>query len=168
MSDKFTHINEAGDVHMVDVGGKSVTEREAIAVSSVIMQTTTLEAIEANDLHKGDVFATARIGGIMAAKRTSELIPMCHPIALTHAEVTLVPVNGEEVSVVEITAIVRTTGKTGVEMEALTACSVAALTIYDMCKSVDRAMVLGETLLMHKSGGRSGNFTHPKFREIDD
>jgi cyclic pyranopterin phosphate synthase len=142
---------------MVDVTDKDVTERTAIACASVRMQPATLERIEAGGVEKGDVFAVARLAGILAAKRTAELIPLCHPLALTAVEVEL---HGDaERSSVEIAAKVRLRGRTGVEMEALTAASVAALTVYDMCKAVDRGMRITDLRLVEKSGGRSGTFT---------
>lgn len=162
MPDEFTHLNEDGQAHMVDVAGKDVTLREATAVSRLLLEATTLDRVLEGSMDKGDVFATARIAGIMAAKRTHELIPLCHPLQITHAEVVLEGRSTDGKGEIEITATVRTKGRTGVEMEALTACSIAALTVYDMCKSVDRAMVVGETYLVAKSGGRSGRFSHPK------
>ncbi len=139
---------------MVDVGGKDDTAREAIARGVVRMQPETLRMIVEGDAPKGDVLATARIAGIMAAKRTSELIPLCHPLMLSKVTVDIRPLSAD--STLEIEATVRTTGKTGVEMEALTAVSVAALTIYDMCKAVDRAMRITEIRLAEKRGGKSG------------
>lgn len=165
MPREFTHLNKDGEAHMVDVGEKDITLREAVAVSRLRVESSTLERILHGRMDKGDVFATARIAGIMAAKRTHELIPMCHPLQITHAEVSLEGRPGNDRAEIEITATVRTRGRTGVEMEALTACSIAALTVYDMCKSVDRAMVLGETYLAKKSGGRSGDFRHPQLAE---
>ena len=141
---------------MVDVSAKDATEREAVAQAVVQMQATTLRLIVENGLPKGDVLATARIAGIMAAKRTSELIPLCHPLLLTSVKVEFMPNLAD--GALRIEARVRTTGPTGVEMEALTAASVAALTIYDMCKAVERGMVIGEVRLLRKSGGRSGEF----------
>lgn len=151
---ELTHLDQAGRAHMVDVGAKDTTEREAIARGSVVMNPTTLALIMDGSLPKGDVLAVARIAGIMAAKRTSDLIPLCHPLFVTHASVTFSPdpANG----ILQIEATVRTRGQTGVEMEALTAVSVAALTIYDMCKAVDRAMRIEALRLAEKRGGRSG------------
>ena len=139
---------------MVDVGDKAVTRRRAVARGSITMAPATSSAIVAGTLPKGDVLATARIAGIQAAKRTSDLIPMCHPLMLTSVSVDLTVSDGR----VDIEAVVETTGQTGVEMEALTACSVAALTLYDMCKSADKDMVIGELALWQKSGGRSGDY----------
>ena len=153
MSD-LTHLDEQGHARMVDVGAKAETQREAVARGRVLMQPETLRLIVSGGLPKGDVLAVARIAGIMAAKRTSELIPLCHTLLLTHAAVTLEP--APEGDSVLIEATVRTSGKTGVEMEALTAVSVAALTLYDMCKAVDRGMRIGDIRLAEKSGGRSG------------
>ena len=163
MSDgKLTHLDESGEAHMVDVGEKEETEREAIARATLYVRPQTLDAIEAGGVPKGDVFAVARVAGIMAAKRTSDIIPLCHPLALTHAGVKLQGVRDSTGARIEITTMVRNRGKTGVEMEALTAASAAALTVYDMCKAIDREMVLGELFLAEKRGGRSGNFVHPK------
>jgi cyclic pyranopterin phosphate synthase len=142
---------------MVDVSGKEVTEREARARGSIRMLPETVRLIRQNLAGKGDVLGVARIAGIMAAKRTPELIPLCHGLPLTSIEVTFVV--DEEAARVEVSARARTAARTGVEMEALTAVSVAALTIYDMCKAVDRGMVIGEIQLTYKSGGKSGTFT---------
>ncbi len=143
---------------MVNVGGKDITSRRAVARCNVLMLPATSAAIASATLPKGDVIATARIAGIQAAKKTSDLIPLCHPLMLSAVTVNISVGEG----VVSIEAIVETTGQTGVEMEALTACSVAALTIYDMCKSADKSMVIGELTLWEKSGGRSGTFQRPK------
>lgn len=156
MSKKLTHLDEQGQAEMVDVGQKSETERVAVARGSVIMQPETLQLIIEGNLKKGDVLTIAQLAGIMAAKRTSDLIPLCHPLLLTHIDVSCTPNLPE--SRVDIEATVRLNGKTGVEMEALTAVSVAALTIYDMAKAVDRQMQLTEIRLAHKSGGRSGTY----------
>ncbi|MEY3558631.1 MAG: molybdenum cofactor biosynthesis protein MoaC [Actinomycetota bacterium] len=142
---------------MVNVGGKDITSRRAVARCNVQMLPATSDAITSSSLPKGDVIATARIAGIQAAKKTSDLIPLCHPLMLSAVTVNISVGEG----VVSIEAIVETTGQTGVEMEALTACSVAALTIYDMCKSADKSMVIGELALWEKSGGRSGTFQRP-------
>jgi cyclic pyranopterin phosphate synthase len=139
---------------MVDVGAKEATQREAVARGSVTMQPTTLQLIAEGGVPKGDVLAVARIAGIMAAKRTADLIPLCHPLMLTHVSLRLAP--DTATSSVQLEATVRTRGQTGVEMEALTAVSVAALTIYDMCKAVDRGMRIGDIRLARKSGGKSG------------
>ena len=156
---ELTHLNEAGHAHMVDVGAKEATQREAIARGMVTMRPETLRLIADGALPKGDVLAVARIAGIMAAKRTPDLIPLCHPLMLTHVLVELAPAPEDEAegAAILITATVRTTGKTGVEMEALTAVSAAALTIYDMCKAVDRGMRIGDIRLAQKRGGKSGD-----------
>jgi indole-3-glycerol phosphate synthase len=153
---EFTHLDAQGRARMVDVSDKKETDRVAVAGARVVMRRETLERIRAGDVAKGDVLAVARLAGIMAAKRTAELIPLCHPLALTSVEVELTCV--PETSAVEITASCRLRGRTGVEMEALTAAGVAALTIYDMCKAVDRGMVVTDLRLMRKSGGRSGDW----------
>ncbi len=152
----LTHLDEQGRAHMVDVGAKPETERTAVAGGMVTMQPETLRLIREGALKKGDVLTVARIAGIMAAKRTWELIPLCHPIALTQIDVQLT-LNDEQ-NAVMITATARTIGKTGVEMEALTAASVAALTVYDMAKAVDRAMVIGDIRLLEKHGGQHGDY----------
>ena len=151
---EFTHLDAHGRARMVDVSAKAETDRVAVAGARVVMQPQTLERIRAGDVAKGDVLAVARLAGIMAAKRTAELIPLCHPLALTSVEVELACT--PEKSAVEITATCRLRGRTGVEMEALTAASIAALTIYDMCKAVDRGMRVTDLRLLHKSGGKSG------------
>ena len=151
---QLTHLDAQGQAHMVDVGAKAETEREAIAAGRVLMQPATLALLRAGNLPKGDVLGTARVAGIMAAKRTSELIPLCHPLLLTKVAVEFE--FDEDASAVEITATVRCRGQTGVEMEALTAVSVAALTIYDMAKAVERGMVISDIRLLEKRGGKSG------------
>lgn len=156
MSNVFTHINADGNAHMVDVTEKAVTEREARAEAFIEMASTTLEMIMSGSHHKGDVFATARIAGIQAAKKTSDLIPLCHPLMLTKVEVELEAQS--EHNRVRITSLCKLSGKTGVEMEALTAASVAALTIYDMCKAVQKDMVISQVRLLEKRGGKSGHF----------
>ncbi|WP_299795665.1 cyclic pyranopterin monophosphate synthase MoaC [uncultured Shewanella sp.] len=156
MSNEFTHINADGNAHMVDVTEKAVTEREARAEAFIEMAADTLEMIMSGSHHKGDVFATARIAGIQAAKKTSDLIPLCHPLMLTKVEVELEA--QPEFNRVRITSLCKLSGKTGVEMEALTAASVAALTIYDMCKAVQKDMVISQTRLLEKRGGKSGHF----------
>jgi len=156
---KLTHFNQDGKAAMVDVSAKGVTERVAVAEGCVLMQPETLALILEGGAEKGDVLGVARVAGIMAAKRTSDLIPLCHPLALTSVAVDLVADSAR--NAVDITATVKTTGKTGVEMEALTAVSIAALTIYDMCKAVDRGMRLTEIRLTRKSGGKSGTFEAP-------
>ena len=156
MSSEFTHINADGNAHMVDVTDKAVTEREARAEAYIEMAPETLEMIMSGSHHKGDVFATARIAGIQAAKKTADLIPLCHPLMLTKVEVELEA--QPEFSRVRITSLCKLSGKPGVEMEALTAVSVAALTIYDMCKAVQKDMVISQTRLLEKRGGKSGHF----------
>ncbi len=152
----LSHIDEQGRVRMVDVTGKDATQRVAVARGVVTLRAETLAAIAEGQIPKGDVLTVARVAGIMAAKKTSELIPMCHPLNISGVEVKLTP--RQSPPSVEIEATVRIAGKTGVEMEALTAVSAAGLTIYDMCKAVDREMTVGEIRLMHKSGGKSGTF----------
>ena len=153
---KLTHLNESGEAHMVDVGGKPATAREAVAEGRIRMQPATLRLILAGGHKKGDVLAVARVAAIMAAKKTAELIPLCHPIALTRVEIELVP--DEKQNAVLCRAVTATTGPTGVEMEAITAVQVALLTIYDMCKAVDRGMTMGDIRLLEKDGGKSGRF----------
>ena len=157
MSDTLTHIDESGAAHMVDVADKDHTTRVAVAESSIKMQQATLDLIVSGNSKKGDVMGVARIAGIMASKRTHELIPLCHPLALTKVQVDL-EVDGS-LPGIRIEAMAKVTGQTGVEMEALTAASVAALTIYDMAKAVDRFMEIGPTRLLKKSGGKSGDWT---------
>lgn len=151
----LTHIDDNGAARMVDVGEKEVTRRTATAQAVVAMQPQTLSLILSGGMPKGDVFACARIAGIMAAKRTWELIPMCHPLPIEGIEIDLSPISDTEVRIV---GTLRCTHKTGIEMEALTAVSVAALTLYDMCKAVDRGMVIRDVMLLRKSGGKSGDF----------
>jgi len=151
---KLTHLNESGEAHMVDVGSKPATAREAVAEGKIRMQPETLRLIVAGGHKKGDVLAVARIAGIMAAKKTAELIPLCHPLALTRVEVELAP--DEKQSLVLCRTIAATTGPTGVEMEALAAVQIALLTIYDMCKAVDRGMTITDVGLVSKTGGKSG------------
>jgi len=153
---QLTHFDETGAARMVDVSGKAETDREAIAGARVTMAPATLRLIVDRKIAKGDVFGVARVAGIMAAKRTPELIPMSHPLNLAAVEIAFKP--DKKASCVDIRATVRTTGKTGVEMEALTAAAVAGLTIYDMCKSVDRAMTVGDVRLLRKTGGKSGAY----------
>lgn len=155
-STELTHLDESGAARMVDVGAKPETARVAVARGRVHMRPETLALIIAGDIKKGDVLGTARLAGIMAAKRTSELIPLCHPLLLDSVQVTLSPNTAEHC--VDIEATVRVSGKTGVEMEALTAVSVAALTVYDMAKAADRGMRISDVRLVHKSGGRSGEW----------
>ena len=153
---EFTHINQNGEANMVDVSGKQDTVREARAEAFISMNAETLQMIIAGNHHKGDVFATARIAGIQAAKRTWELIPLCHPLLLSKIEVNLTAL--PETHQVRIESLCKLTGKTGMEMEALTAASVAALTIYDMCKAVQKDMVISQVRLLEKCGGKSGHF----------
>ncbi|WP_259473542.1 cyclic pyranopterin monophosphate synthase MoaC [Clostridium estertheticum] len=153
---EFTHINEEGRAKMVDVSEKIDTVREAIAVGSISMKTETLEKIKNGSISKGDVLAVAQVGGIMGAKSTSQIIPMCHAIMISGCNIGF-KIDFEN-SKIEITATTKTVGKTGIEMEALTAVSVAALTIYDMCKAIDRGMVINNIMLVKKSGGKSGIF----------
>lgn len=152
----FTHFNEDGRARMVDVSEKSETCRVAVAEGRVLVNETTFELIRTGGIKKGDVLTTAQIAGIMAAKRTPDLVPMCHPLMLNGVDLKF-HLN-EQLPAVEITAEVRCTGKTGVEMEALTAVSAAALTVYDMCKAVQKDMVIERIRLMRKSGGKSGDF----------
>lgn len=156
MSDHLTHMDETGRARMVAVGHKPDTERVAVARGTVIMRPETLRLIIEGNLKKGDVLGVAQLAGIMAAKRTSELIPLCHPLLLSHIEVTCTP--DESHNRINIEASVRVNGKTGVEMEALTAVAVAGLTIYDMAKAVDKAMQVSDIHLVAKSGGQSGSY----------
>ena len=151
----LSHVDAQGRARMVDVADKDVTHRRAVAEAHIAMKPETLAMIVEGRAPKGDVIAVARVAGIMAAKRTSDLIPLCHPLPLTHASVDFEP--GEDG--IHITAVAETDGKTGVEMEALTAAGVAALTLYDMCKAVDRGMEIGQLRLLSKSGGKSGQWT---------
>lgn len=162
MSDGFTHLKEDGAAHMVDISAKAETIRVAVAAARIVMQPDTLEAIRNQSLAKGDVLATVRLAGIMAAKRTSDLIPLCHPLPLSSVavDIALAPQDTED-PYVEIRATAKTKGATGVEMEAMTAASVAALTLYDMCKAIDRGMRIEAVHLVHKSGGKSGTFNAP-------
>jgi cyclic pyranopterin phosphate synthase len=159
MTGRLSHFDDAGRAAMVDVTAKPVTERTATARARIVMQPATLALIEAGSAAKGDVLGTARLAGIMAAKRTADLIPLCHPLPLTQVTVDLTP--DSAASAVEISATVRTAGRTGVEMEALTAASVAALTVYDMCKAVDRGMRIEALRVTRKEGGKSGEFSQP-------
>ena len=152
---RLSHVDEHGAARMVDVAAKQVTHRRAVAGAVVRMKPATLAMIVEGRAPKGDVFAVARVAGIMAAKRASDLVPLCHPLSLTHATVELEPLDGA----VRVTATVETDGKTGVEMEALTAAAVAALTLYDMCKAVDRGMTVDGLGLLAKEGGKSGMWT---------
>ena len=153
---KLTHFNKEGRARMVDVGGKNDTLRIAIAEGEIIMQPSTLKMIKEKEIFKGDVLGVAQVAGIMAAKKTSEIIPMCHPLLLTSIDINFKI--DEEKDKIIIQSQVKTVGKTGVEMEPLTAVSVAALTIYDMCKAVDRGMTIQDIHLVEKSGGQSGHY----------
>lgn len=152
----LTHINEQGRAKMVDVTEKEVTSRTAVAASSISVNQEIYEAVTGHKVKKGDVLSVAQVAGIMAAKNTSQLIPMCHPLALTGVDITFQW--EKDPYILQIEATVKTKGVTGVEMEALTAASAAALTVYDMCKAIDKGMVIGSTYLLEKSGGKSGHF----------
>lgn len=156
---KLTHLDDAGNAVMVDVADKAITARRAVAKAVVHMQPETLRLILTGEAKKGDVIAAARIAGIMAAKRTHELIPLCHPLLISKVSVDFEP--DEKTATISVTATVSLEGKTGVEMEALTACSIACLTIYDMCKAVDRGMSITDLRLVAKSGGKSGEYREP-------
>jgi cyclic pyranopterin phosphate synthase len=156
---KLSHFNNRGDVHMVDVGDKAVTHRVAIARGNISMLPATLDQIINGDHKKGDVLGIARIAGIMAAKKTADLIPLCHPLSLSHVDILLE--TDSKSSVVNCQASVETTGQTGVEMEALTAVQISLLTIYDMCKAIDRGMTISSVQLIEKSGGKSGSWKRP-------
>ena len=153
---KLTHINSNGEAQMVDVSEKNITSREAKAGAKVLMKPETLDLIVSGSHKKGDVLSVARVAGIQAAKKCSELIPLCHPLMLTKVSVELTP-NTKD-STIEIVAVAKLNGKTGVEMEALTAASIAALTVYDMCKAVDRFMTIDNVQLLEKKGGKSGHW----------
>ena len=157
MPDRLSHLDETGAAHMVDVTAKDVTTRIAVAAGTVRTRPDVVELISANGLPKGDALATARVAGIMAAKRTSDLVPLCHPLAVTGVDIDFV-VGGDDPGAVAITATVRTTDRTGVEMEALTAVSVAALTVYDMIKAVDRAARIDDIRVVRKEGGKTGTW----------
>lgn len=153
---KLTHLDESGAAQMVDIGDKAATQRQAVATGKISMSVEALTAIKDGMVKKGDVLATARIAGIMAAKKTSDLIPLCHPLALSKVTVDFEYVeNG-----IRVTALVKLTGQTGVEMEALTAASIALLTIYDMAKAIDKGMEISDIRLLEKSGGKSGDWKH--------
>lgn len=152
---KLTHLDENGAAHMVNIGAKPVTQRQAQAQAVLTMQPKTLRMILDGTAPKGDVFACARIAGIMAAKRTAELIPMCHPLPIESADIAIEAISDTQLRII---STLRCSHKSGIEMEALTAASIAALTIYDMCKAVDRGMRIDQTLLLHKSGGKSGEY----------
>lgn len=156
-SHKLSHVNPRGQAAMVDVGEKETTRREAIARAQITMQSETIDLLVRKALPKGDALEIARFAGILAAKKTGELIPLCHPLGLDYVDVQIISGSDH----LELEATARCTGKTGVEMEALTAVSIAALTLYDMCKAVDKTMVIGEIRLVKKSGGRSGEYLRP-------
>jgi cyclic pyranopterin phosphate synthase len=159
VTDRLTHLDEHGDARMVDVGGKPVTERRAVARATVRMSPQTAATVAAGDAPKGDVLGTARIAGVMAAKKTGELIPLCHPIGLDHVDVDAAI--DPEAGTVTLTATAGVTARTGVEMEAMTAAAVAALTVYDMVKGVERGVAIEEVVLLEKTGGRSGTWRRP-------
>jgi cyclic pyranopterin phosphate synthase len=153
---KLSHVNEQGDAQMVDVGNKQQTDRIAVAVGEIVMKPETLQMIREDKIKKGDVLTVAKVAGISAAKKTSEMIPLCHPLALNHISIEFE--FDEELPGVRITASVKTNGKTGVEMEALTAVSISALTIYDMAKAIEKTMTIQNIHLVEKRGGKSGDF----------
>lgn len=157
-AEELTHINPQGRARMVDVSEKKKTRREAIACGSIYMKRNTLERIEQGDIIKGDVLSVAQVGGIMGAKKTADIIPMCHPIFMTGCDITF-QIDYEH-SKIDITATTKTVGETGIEMEALTAVTVAALTIYDMCKAIDKTMTISDIRLLRKIGGKSGEFNY--------
>ncbi|MDE2484916.1 MAG: cyclic pyranopterin monophosphate synthase MoaC [candidate division NC10 bacterium] len=156
---RLTHIDRRGQACMVDISGKDETRREAVARGTVTMQPETLRMIEKGRVPKGDVLATARLAGLMAAKRVPDLIPLCHPLLLSSAEVEFTPV--EKAGRLDIESRIKVTGRTGAEMEALTAVAMAALTVYDMCKAVDKEMMIGAIRLIGKTGGKSGAYRRP-------
>ncbi len=162
--DKLTHLDPSGQAHMVDVSAKDLTVRQAIAVGQVQMSSAAFATVESGNVPKGDVLATARIAGIMAAKQTAQLIPLCHPLTLQKVEVLITP--KPSLPGYRVQATVKTKAETGVEMEALTAVSVAALTLYDMAKALDKSMQIQQIYLLSKSGGRSGDYTAPTLQEI--
>jgi cyclic pyranopterin phosphate synthase len=164
---RFTHLDDKGNARMVDVGDKDITERTATARGRVEVAPETLAAIREGGIKKGDVFSVARLAGIMGAKRTPDLIPLCHPLPLSSVEVELTPA-ADGAPAIDVTARCKVTARTGVEMEALTAVTVAALTIYDMCKALDREMRITDIRLVHKAGGQSGTFTAPGESESGD
>lgn len=158
MAQGLTHLNARGEAHIVDIGDKAVTRRRAVAQARINAEAETVSTIMGGGLKKGDALAVARVAGIMAAKKTSELVPLCHPIPLTKVSVEI---EADGATAILIRAVAETTGQTGVEMEALVAASTAALTLYDMAKAIDRAMVITDMCLLEKSGGKSGDFTRP-------
>ncbi len=166
--DGLTHFNVDGRARMVDVGGKPMTQRTAVAQARVLMQPETLSRIQEGRIAKGDVLAVAQVAGTMGAKRTPDLVPMCHPLMITSVNMAFeedVTRNADGLCHILITAEVKSTGQTGVEMEAMTAVSVAALTIYDMCKAIDRGMTVTDMCLNSKAGGKSGTYRRPSMRE---
>lgn len=166
MTNPLTHFNEEGRARMVDVGDKNITERIAVATGEVHLRPKTMRLIKEGEIKKGDVLAVAQVAGIMGAKKTPDVIPMCHPLLLTNVDIAfkeeLEPAKETGLCCIKITATVKVTGQTGVEMEALTAVSIAALTIYDMCKAIDREMYFTNIGLLQKSGGKSGSFSKDK------
>jgi cyclic pyranopterin phosphate synthase len=155
---EFTHFNEEGRAKMVDVSDKPESFRTATALSSIIVNQEIYEKVTNQQMKKGDVLAVAQVAGVMAAKKTSDIIPMCHPLALTGIDIRFSWENNQDDYILNIKAFVKTKGSTGVEMEALTAASVSALTVYDMCKAVDKGMIIGQTYLVEKTGGKNGDF----------
>ena len=166
MANPLTHFNVEGRARMVDVGGKTITERVAIASGQVYLKPETMHLIKEGNIKKGDVLAVAQVAGIMGAKKTADIIPMCHPLLLTNVDITFNEIIDPDpktgLCCIHINATVKVTGQTGVEMEALTAASIAALTVYDMCKAVDRFMLIDNVQLLEKKGGKSGHWTLPK------
>ncbi len=164
MSDELTHFNVEGRARMVDVSAKKDTHREATATGTVYMKPETLKRIEDGQIAKGDVLAVAQVAGIMGAKSTPNLIPMCHPLLITSVDIhfNVIPPDENNIAAIEIRGTAKTSGQTGVEMEAVTAVSVAALTIYDMCKAIDKGISFGKIGLLKKSGGKSGIYTRPE------
>ncbi len=158
--DQLNHFNQRGEAHMVDVGDKSVTQRRAVAEGVIQMQAETLQRIIQGEHKKGDVLGVARVAGVMAAKKTPDLVPLCHPLQLTHVDIQLTPDTGSQC--VHCVVEVKTAGQTGVEMEALTAVQITLLTIYDMCKAMDRGMTMNNIGLVKKSGGKSGDWKSSK------
>ncbi|MCQ6277419.1 cyclic pyranopterin monophosphate synthase MoaC [Bacillus sp. V3B] len=161
----FTHFNEEGRAKMVDVSDKPESSRTAIAMSSIKVRREIYEKIANNQMKKGDVLAVAQVAGVMAAKKTWDIIPMCHPLSLTGVDITFSWDTENEDFILFIRAFVKTKGSTGVEMEALTAASICALTVYDMCKAIDKGMVIGETYLVEKTGGKNGNYKRVEKQE---
>ena len=155
---EFTHFNEEGRAKMVDVSDKPESFRTATALSSIIVNQEIYEKVTNQQMKKGDVLAVAQVAGVMAAKKTSDIIPMCHPLALTGIDIRFSWENNQDDYILHIKAFVKTKGSTGIEMEALTAASVSALTVYDMCKAVDKGMIIGQTYLVEKTGGKNGDF----------